>query len=168
MGKYYLDTSALVKLILYPDVKEKGSDAIDNFRKANAGFYTLDLCIGEALNVFKRKTFSKGESKQINFPDGYLSVISRLLIRIQPKHTLKLIKTSPLTYPMNIEIAKLIKAYRIDFVDAIVIHEALSKNNSLLITADKNMEKAANAYKQKVWNCVTSQAPIDSISGLKQ
>ncbi len=160
MGKYYLDTSALVKLVLFPDIKETGSDVLYKFRKNNAGFYTLDLCIGEALNVFKQKAFSKGERKQINFPDGYLIVINRLLTQLKPRHTLKLIETDLSKYPINTQTNDLIKEYRIDFIDAIIIEEALLSRNCLLITADKQMEEAAKAYKLKVWNCVTSEAPI--------
>jgi predicted nucleic acid-binding protein len=55
-GRHILDTSALVRLILHPDLKEQGSDELAAYMKSKTGFYTLDLCVGEALNVLKQKT----------------------------------------------------------------------------------------------------------------
>ena len=164
---HYLDTSALVKLIVYPDLKaqEPGSKELYEFRQSHTGFYTLDLCVGEALNVLKQKSFSRPPRKQLRFPQGYLICIDNLLTLIKPQHMVHVIPPVDINkVETRDEVFDIVKRHRVDFVDALVIVTAknrrpYSKKQNLLITADDKMQIAAEELGLNVWNCRKQVAP---------
>ena len=154
---HYLDTSALIKLLLYPDIIEDGSEALANYRKQHSCFRTTDLCVGECLNVLKRKYFKE---KQLT-KDGYLLCINRLSTMTKPQHSLKVINVDLQNDTLFHEASKIVKQHNIDFVDAIVI--ILSKSEkviNLLITADKAMWKTAKDKDISVWHCIKEAMPV--------
>lgn len=164
MSKYsihFLDTSAIVKLLLYPDIPEVGSEVLSNYRKNNIMFYTNSLCIGECLNVLKRKYFIK-KHKKLSF-DGYLMRLD--LIRNMLDHkTLKVVDVDLTDRSILDEAYKIIKKYKIDFVDALQLlliqkDKTYANSQKLLITADKNLFKAATDIGVNVWNCVSQSVP---------
>ncbi len=159
-GIHYLDTSALVKLLLYPDIPEDGSEALAKFRERKTSFYTIDLCVGESLNVLKRKYFSKARVVSM---DGYLICIKRLLCSQKPGHTLH-VKSVELNDSLFLEVKPLVRDYDIDFVDAVLLtiaksHRPYTYDQNLLITADKSLQNACKALKMNVWNCINEDPP---------
>ena len=74
---HFLDASALVKLLLHPDIKELGSDTLAAYRRKHSNFGTITLCITEALSVIKSKHFGSNKNRSLSL-DGYLIVANRL------------------------------------------------------------------------------------------
>ncbi len=144
----FLDTSAIVPLLFYPDILEEGSHALAKFYNENLLFYTLDLCIGEALNIIKQKYFFK-KKKQLNF-DGYRIIINRLINTTKEANGSRLHICKIDLYENNAILnfaLKIIKKYETDFVDSCLI--AYIKNNpkigSQLITGDQKLYEIALA-----------------------
>lgn len=142
----FLDTSALVPLLLYPDILEKGSEKLAQYYHDDFLFNTLDLCVGEAFNVIKQKYFIK-KRKQLSF-DGYRIVIDRLIAKINKVKGGHL-EVCSFDLSFNNKLldyaCKIVKKYETDFVDACVI--SYVKNSfvidSQLITGDKILYKIA-------------------------
>ena len=154
---HYLDTSALIKLLII----EPDSENIRNFFEQNRMFYTTSVCFAEALGVLKAKMSKKrGELT----PEEYIETSKKLMIwifgdRIQ-------IDEVPLSRPDNFkEAEQLVKKYNIDLADAMQIITLLkgkfSKfiDGSMLITADNDLSEAARKEKIRVWNCVKETKP---------
>jgi predicted nucleic acid-binding protein len=158
-GRHLLDTSALVKLLLHPDLKEPGSDELHAFWKNNTSFHTLDLCVGEALNVLKQKAFSKAQRKVLSFPDGYLVCVNRLIVYTKPQQSIRLIQKDWASRGLDFGRIEVVKNYKIDWVDLLVIEEARSHSGDLLITADRRMAKAARDFGIAVWDCAQEKSP---------
>jgi len=167
---HHLDTSALVKILLWPDVKEGGSQVLNEFRQTHTGFYTLDLCVGEALNVLKRKWLPRTNNQKILSGDGYLICIDRLRTLVKPSHSIHVIPTDLSDDSASLEAQKLVKKFRIDFVDACIVITARASRpfhstQNLLITAEKEMVEAAKSVSMPVWRCNkdTSLPPTSEI-----
>ena len=154
---HFLDCSAIVKLLLYPDIVEDGSKALFEYRQRNYLFYTNRLCLSEAFMVLKQKYFASKPRRVLNF-DGYLIVINRLKSMLE--HGL-IIKTEfDFLAKNNLEMAStVVKKYKIDLLDALQIVEVKNKSQTLLITADTDLAKAARSEGIKVWNCIDEQSP---------
>lgn len=73
----FLDASALVKLLLYPDIKEKGSNKLFDYYRDQSNFGTINLCIAEALSVIKSMHFGNANRRKLGM-DGYLIIVNRL------------------------------------------------------------------------------------------
>jgi predicted nucleic acid-binding protein len=155
---HHLDTSALLRLLLYPDIAEPGSKAVHAFRQRHTGFYTLDLCVGEALNVLKQKGFSKKAKRKVLSPAGYVTCIDRLRTFIKPSHTLHVISCELTDDCLARDARSLITQFKIDFVDAAIVlsarsHRPFHLKRNLLITAEKEMALAAEHVGMPVWRC---------------
>mgnify|MGYP001599440683 CR=1 FL=1 len=166
---HFLDASALVKYILFPDIPESiepGSKNINEYiKKGVCLLYTNNLCLAEAFIVLKTKYFGSKARKVLNF-DGYLIVINRLKGRIKRN----LIEISKFDYlaDNNLEKAiEIIEKYQIDLFDALQIVDVKygqsssfrRKSQTLLITADENLANAAKKEGVKVWYCINEPVP---------
>lgn len=157
---HFLDTSALIKLILYPDIKEPGSESLYNFRRTHTGFYTLDLCIGEALNVLKQKVFSAKSRRKVLTKDGYFMRIQLLRGMCKQGHTLHIVPVNLSDDVLSQEAIGLCGKYQIDFVDALVAIKAMRHNAEVFITAEKELTKAAESIGLIVWRCSKDGSPL--------
>lgn len=154
----YLDTSALIKLLLYPDIPEPGSKALYSFRASHTCFYTLDLCIGEALNVLKQKFFSKDNKRKVLSRDGYLMRVDLLRRMTKKGHSLHVVSTDLTDDSIAQDAFALVSKFKIDFVDALVAvkarrHKPFAKGQNLFITSEKHLTKAAESIGLTVWCC---------------
>lgn len=155
---HHLDTSALVKWVLWPDIHEPGSQLLSDFMDNHSGFYTLDLCIGETFNVLKQKAFSRNESRRVLNNDGYQICINRILRMTAPKHSIHVITINLYDTQACDDAMKLTRDFNIDFVDALILLKARAmrpwhEDQNLLITADNNMKTAADSIGMPVLKC---------------
>ncbi len=157
-----MDASALVKLLLN-DPKEKGTENIQEYFIKGTSFYTTSLCFAETLGVLKRK-YSK--EKTICRPQ-YLNASEKLLVLIFGKKII--IEEVPIAQPSSFKEAKrLIEKYKIDLADAMQIVSVMrgkfsvltGGSKTILITADKELAKAASKESVRVWNCETEGQPV--------
>ncbi|MBN2482877.1 MAG: type II toxin-antitoxin system VapC family toxin [Candidatus Omnitrophica bacterium] len=150
---HFLDTSALIKLI----VKEEGSGPIRDYFKNHSNFYTTAICFAETLGVLKTKCFySNVISEKEYFSASYL------LLAYLRNNSLS-IKGDDI-WDVNVyqEVEFLSKQYSLDISDAFqlctmkrgIFGKLLGESQPILITADKNLAKAARAEGLKAWDCL--------------
>ena len=160
---HFLDASALVKLLLYPDVKEEGSDRLEDYRRNHSNFGTIELCVTETLSAIKSKHF--GGVRSLNI-DGYLIVVNRLRAMLKHKK-LKICDFDFLMEEYFTEACHLVKKYNIDLIDAFQILTVKSgpfrslenKSQTLLITADEDLSKAGRKEGLKIWYLIDEDEP---------
>jgi predicted nucleic acid-binding protein len=158
----YLDASVLVKLVADDSSEIPGRNALRELYNNQTNFMTTSYCLSEAISVFKVKYLYR---KQIDEQE-YLKNINNFVKNIVGG---KLeIDEMPLLAPiLLIEAEKLIKKYKIDFIDSIQIITILhgkyfrlcGDSKSLLITADDGLAKAARAEGARVWHCINEPVP---------
>lgn len=157
---HFLDASALVKLLLHPDIKEAGSDNLASYRRSHSNFGTISFCITEALSVIKAKHFSGNRNRSLSL-DGYLVVANRLKTILEHGT----IMTHEFDFVRNdhfAEACRIVENYNIDLIDAFQILSVKSgtfsdlsgKSQTLLITADKTLSDAGRKEGIKTWYCI--------------
>lgn len=157
----YLDASAIIKVL----VEEPGnSSRVAEYFKSSHSFYMTSLCFAEALGVLKAKYFHHGNITE----RGYLNR-SYLLTVFVKNRRIKLDEV-PLTEPKIFEeVEGIVKKYQIDTSDALqivtikkgIFSNRVAESQSLLITADGDLAKAARNEGLKVWDCIHEQSPED-------
>ncbi|MFC1771506.1 hypothetical protein ACFLZV_06440 [Candidatus Margulisiibacteriota bacterium] len=164
-GNLFLDTSALVKHLLYPDIADNIEPGITNLGKyleSSYGFRkcTDRLCVVEALGVIKMKYLRKINNKCVLNFEGYQIVLGRLQCKLQPTPSLNLLDFNPFDRTNFEEILKIIKKYKLDFIDASQIVLLKSKDVIYkLITGDTHLEETARKEGIEVWNCIKNKFP---------
>jgi len=153
----YLDASAVVKLIM----AEPGHEKLKQYFEDHSNFYMTNICLVEALSVFKREWCRKKTKQDIYlFNCNYLfSYIRDQIINVD-----ELSLNEHDTYFKTEELAK---KYNLDISDALQIFtvkhrfkEMVNESKTIFITADKQLAKAAKAEGLRVWNCINgSDAP---------
>lgn len=158
----YLDASALIKLF----VDEDGSKILRDYFNKHANFCTTSLCFIEALGVFKGKYFNKTEDEKYT---EYLKKCRDLVIggwggkiEIEEVRITKDDSWDERLKQLDFfkEAERLVEKYKIDFVDALQLLTILrgkysffiEGSKSILITADKDLAKAAIEENVRVWN----------------
>ncbi len=157
---HFLDASALVKLLLHPDIIEEGSERLADYRRDNSNFGTINLCITEALTVIKSKHFGSKKNRSLNL-DGYLIVANRLKVMLGHK-TIRAFEFDFLSNRNFTEACHLVKNHGIDLIDAFQLLSVSSgpfssltgKSHTLFITADENLSKAAQNEGIETWYCI--------------
>lgn len=158
----YLDASVLVKLVADDSSEEPGRDVVRELYNDQTNFMTTSYCLSEAISVFKVKYLYRkqiGEHEYIKYINNFVKNIVGGKLEIDEMPLL-----SPIVL---IEAEKLIKKYKIDFIDSIQIVTILhgkyfhlcGDSKSLLITADEGLAKAARAEGARVWHCIDE--PLD-------
>jgi predicted nucleic acid-binding protein len=159
---HYLDASALVKLVADDPDEAPGRDILrEYYRQHTASVYSTSFSIGEALSAFKMK-FKRGritESQYIKYVRDFIGQTVGANLRIDEVPILSPIVVS--------EAERLIKVHKIDFLDCFQIvtimqgkfHVLGSYSKSILITADRDLAKAARAEGAKVLECTSEPAP---------
>ena len=150
----YLDASAIIKLL----VKEHDSSSlVEYFFEGRRSFYMTSLCFAEALGVLKAKYFYHNQMTE----KGYLNRSYLLTVWVRDRR-IKLDEV-PLTEPKVFEeVETIVKKYHIDTSDALQIvtikkgkfNNFAGESQSLLITADGDLAKAARNEGLIVWDCV--------------
>ena len=161
---HYLDASALVKLVAEDPDEEPGRDAVRKYYWGNRdSVYAISYCVTDAFSAFKIKSLRHRITE-----DQYIKYIlefRRLILGVNLR-----IDDVPILSPIvSTEAERLIKKHNIDFLDCFqivtILHgrfRVLGPNSrSILITADRDLAKAARAEGAKVWECTTEHAPIN-------
>lgn len=152
----YLDTSSIAKLYL----QEDGSSRFRTYFGTHTNFCTVHMTFYETMNVLKSRLFS-GSNK-----DKYYDAVEDLAIQgWGGKIELELIDLSK--REVFKEVSKLASENNLDVADAVQIYAILKgkyshwsqDSGSVLITADRPQEQAAERYDIRVWNCRTTEKP---------
>lgn len=159
---HYLDASALVKLVADDPSEEPGRDCLRQYYRDHCGHqYATSYCVTEALSAFKMKFLRKQitEIQYIKYVHDFIRTIVGVNLRIDEVSILSPIVLS--------ETERLIRTYKLDFLDCFQIvtilhgqfHMLGPASKSILVTADRELAKAARAEGAKVWECTTEAAP---------
>jgi predicted nucleic acid-binding protein len=155
---HFFDASAAVKLVL--NEEDRCGKVRAYFRKKRGGYWMTDVCLVEALGVFKRNKKKLG----LNL---YLSHCYMLISHIR-NGRINLIETKLQKIQIWNETERITKKYdKLDISDAlqiITIQTHVTKFHSgdsktILVTADFELAKAARDEGLRVWNCLTEDAP---------
>lgn len=154
----YLDTSAIIKIL----IDEPESSLIAEYFKGPHLFYMTSLCFAEALGVLKAKYFRHHHITE----KGYLNRSYRLMVLVRDRR-IKLDEVS-LAQPKEFEeVEAIVRKYQIDTSDALQIvtikkdkfSNFSGESQSLLITADGGLAKAARNEGLVAWDCVREPCP---------
>lgn len=163
----YFDASALVKLIADDPDEAPGRNAMRDYYWSNtASVYATAYSVTETLSAFKRKHLNGKISG-----DVYLDYITKFLQRTIGSNLQVDDTVSILSPVVRTEAERLFKAHRIDFLDCFQIvtikygqfRFSVENSQSILITADRALARAARSEDVKVWECTTEPAPCDAI-----
>jgi predicted nucleic acid-binding protein len=161
VGAFYLDASALVKLVANDLCEEKGRTAIREFFWGHANMYATSYCVAETFGALKRKFVRKEISK-----DEYIKCVRDFIQTVLGAHLQE--DEMPILSPSVLRLAeRLIDKHEIDFIDCFQIATMLSgrfsmfdrESKSVLITADDELAKVARAEGAIVWICTTELPP---------
>ncbi len=159
---HYFDASALVKLAADDPDEEPGRDVLRAYYHSHASRWATSYCIAEALSAFKLKFLRKRITE-----DEYIRYV-RTFIQRTIGSNLAVDEVPILTPIVRTETERLIKTYNIDFIDCFqivtVLHGRFSVfvagSQSVLVTADRGLAKAARAEGARVWECTSEQPPV--------
>ena len=158
----YFDASALVKLVADDPSEEQGRDTLRKYYWSHtASVYATPYCVSETFSVFKRM-FVRAEINE----ERYIKYV-QTFIRQFLGTNLRQDQMSVLSPVVFSETERLVKAHKIDFVDCLQIvtimhgqfHILGPNSQSILITADEGLAKAARFEGARVWNCRTEPSP---------
>lgn len=159
---HYLDASALVKLVANDPDEEPGRDAVRKYYSENRdSVHATSYCVTEAFSAFKIKFLRHRitEDEYIKYVLEFRRLFLGVNLRVEDVPILSQIVTT--------EAERLIKKYKIDFLDCFqivtIMHGRFAvlgpNSQSILITADRDLAKAARAEGAKVWECTSEAAP---------
>lgn len=156
----FLDTSAIVKLFL----DEEGSNRLRDYYCNHVNFCCTEMTFYEAMNVLKARLFKSNKKNQ------YFESIKKLKIMgwgftIKGKLEIETIHITD--HNIFKEVYDMAITYDIDLADAIQLYAILkgkysvlgSESKTVLITADKKLEKSAKKNGIRVWNCEKDNKP---------
>lgn len=160
----FLDASTLIAWMLFPDLKEPGSENLQLFLQRPASFaYTSQLCIAESLSCFKRKR-SRGEISV----EGYSMAIYRLSSSLRSGR-LRLSTFEHLNFQVIDRANEAISDHHheVDLIDYLQIIDVIEgeyssfagPSQTVLATCDKGLAKIATANKVRVWNPSSATSP---------
>lgn len=159
---HYLDASALVKLVADDPDEEPGRDVLRKYYREHSNRYATSYCVTEAFSAFKLK-FLRGR-----IPEAKYITYVREFIRTVIGANLQIDEVSILLPLVRNEAERLIQIYKIDFLDCFQIVTVLqgrfrhmvAESQSILITADRELARAARAEGARVWECTSEPAPV--------
>jgi predicted nucleic acid-binding protein len=150
----WLDASAIIKFLL----EEQGSQQVRTYLAQHGPFDTAWLCLGEVFGRLK----AAHEHKEMT-REEYLAQFEILLGWVSAKIT-KVYDIPRMDFLQCREVEKLVRKYPIDFSDAVQVHilktdDFLSTHNPILITADRQLAKAARNEGLDAWDCKRDPSP---------
>jgi len=158
---HYFDASALVKLVADDPDEEPGREALRKYHReyAHPG-YTVSFCVTEALGALKLKFLRKKISET-----EYLRYVRNLLLVVD--NTFQIDELDVLLPVVSKEFEQLVGKYKLDFVDCLQVatlkhgkHRIFDgPSKSILITADRELAKAARSENARVWECSSEDPP---------
>ena len=157
----YFDASALVKVAANDDAEQPGREALREFFHTSPSRRTTSFCIAEALGVFKRK-FLKGTLGL----DDYVDTTEALLRAVRGRTSVE--DVNVLDPSVRKEVRRLVRTHRLDVIDCFQIVTLMHGNTSrlvggsqsLLVTADDGLARAARAEGARVWQCRSEPSPL--------
>lgn len=165
---HYLDASALVKLVADDPSEEPGRDVLRKYYWGHiASMYATSYCITEAFSAFKTK-FLRGQITENQYIEYVRKFVRQFLGANLRQDQVQILSPVVLS-----EAERLIKRHKVDFLDCFqivtIMHgqfHALGPNSqSILITADEGLAKAARDEGVRVWECRTEPAPDIALAG---
>jgi len=158
---HYFDASALVKLVADDSDEEPGRDILRKYHNQHAHpGYTTSFCVSEAFGALKLKFLRKkiSETQYLKYVKDLIRVIG---------NTFQIDELEILLPLVSSEFERLVGNYKIDFVDCLQIvtikHGRFrifdGPSKSILITADRELARAARAEGARVWECSSETAP---------
>ena len=153
-----LDASVLVKKY----TTEEGSDRLREFLNGEPTQYTTPICFFEALGVLKVKHFYRKEINRQVYDNAAFELTAWFSCI---RNDIKDIEFfSPSIFKLSQDIAK---KYCLDIADAFQILSVkqgffsvlAGESQTILVTADSDLAKAAKKENIKVWNCLTADIP---------
>ena len=161
---HYFDASALVKLVADDVDEEPGREALRKYHNEHARpMYTTSFCIAEAFGALKNKFLRSkiSESQYLQFVKDLIRVTG---------NTFKIDELPILDPIVNTEFQRMAAKYKIDFVDCLQIVTILQgqfrvlvgPSQSILITADRGLAKAARNEGARVWECSSEGPPAEN------
>jgi predicted nucleic acid-binding protein len=112
---HYLDASALVKLVADDPDDEPGRDILRKYYREHSNRYATSYSITEAFTAFKGK-FVRGRIAESEYIK-YVHDLIRTLIGVN----LQVDEVSILSPVVHTEAERIIKTYKVDFLDAFQI-----------------------------------------------
>jgi predicted nucleic acid-binding protein len=157
MRKVFLDASALITWLLYPDKPEPGGERLSKYlNRPGRQRYSNEPCLTEVLARLKWMRHYNEITD-----DGYFMRINLLKMRIEHK-TLHISKFNYWEKKYTDRALQLTKNHqnKIDFIDALQIVDILEgpfktfsgPSRTLLITMDNELRNAAKAEGVDVWS----------------
>lgn len=154
---HYLDTSAIVKLL----VDEDGSAVVRAYLGSHATLATTSVCLAETLGVLKLKFRRKLLSEE-----QYLAASEELLAHVR-NETLEIDDIGISERSTFDEMESLIKRYSLDVADAyqlVTLTRGLysrleGDSRPILVTADEALAKAAKSEGLRAWDLLRESAP---------
>jgi predicted nucleic acid-binding protein len=159
---HYLDASVLVKLA----VKEHGTEVIERYMVAEyaSSFYVTSLCFAEALGVLKTKYVRKKRPDHID-QETYFTGADELRAYIGTGR-IELVDVGIAESAVFAEVEAIARTYDLDIVDAYQIvtvkkdyFSKFQEAQPFLVTADRQLAKAARAERLRVWHVPKEPAP---------
>jgi predicted nucleic acid-binding protein len=155
--KRYLDTSALVKLV----IDEGGHQEVRSFFYSDTNFCSTSLCLAEALGVIKNKW-----NRSLINEEQYFNATRELIISAWGQK-IEVNDIDLFTPESQKAVEELARKHKLDLSDALQLetikqgtYSHLGPNSaSVLSTADKKLAEAAKAEGIRSWNCITSSVP---------
>lgn len=159
---HYLDTSAIVKLLVY----EPGCEVVRDYFNKKSNFYTTSLCFAETLGILKAKRFHRKhpELSENQYLDACNDLMAHITygsigiddIKINDREVFK-------------EVENIAQRYSFDIVDAFQIYTLMEgyfsrltgESSPILITADDDLAEVAHNEGLWAWNCTKEPAPRD-------
>jgi predicted nucleic acid-binding protein len=159
---HYLDASVLVKIVADDEDEAPGRAVFRSYYFNHPSMYTTSLCVAECFSAFKLK-FVRGK---ISRPE-YVRYIQEF-VRLGIGFKLRIDDLELLAPEVQSEAERLINKYEIDFIDAVQIvtlmigqfRALVAGSQSILITADRLLAKAAKAEGARVWECTIEISPV--------
>jgi predicted nucleic acid-binding protein len=166
----YFDASALVKLVADDADEVPGRAAVRAYYYSHGNLMATPYCVTEALSAFKMKFHRRQISR-----DEYKTYVKKFVhsilggnLRIEEPQFAEWNHLPPILSTLKLlhEAEKLLDKYDLDFIDCVQIVTILhgkegvfrGPSQPILITADRDLAKAACAEGAKAWDC-TSEAP---------
>jgi predicted nucleic acid-binding protein len=154
------DASALIKRY----VQEKGSDIIHEYWRKEATKFTTSLCFYETLTQLKVNHFYRKTLDREGYHRATLDLCSwfgEVVLKDYPEPTF----LSPQVF---FDAQKIVDKYQLDLSDAFQILSVKigfgaclsgGESQTILVTADKKLAKAARAEGLRVWSVLEEPVP---------